>query len=626
VFVAIAAFVVYSMTGTKDAASRVQRSTEISSAYTEARYEVLNVRFAAELHLKDMTPESRAAFDDAVNTAVAALDHIAEIGDPSDQAVIDGLYAETLPALASVQRLFLALERGEPFNEPLPDANTVERMDNRLKPNAIAREAEATAALSELIAAEDEALRVTVAVTGIGALLVVGLLWGLNISSRREANHQYELAQLRTAALTDSLTGLGNHRAFIEELRRQVARSVRHDEPLALALIDIDEFKQVNDTWGHGHGDVVLRDVAKLLNDFTREEDYAFRIGGDEFALILPHSEGDGAHNAMEKLRANCSVRFNGGPTLSIGVGNARYCEGDESVLRQQADSALYEAKLKGRNATITFVPTADSRPVFPAAKIAALRELLDAEHMEAAFQPIWGLNEQKLLAHEALARIPAGYDLPGPQLAFEIAERIGKSAELDQLCRSAILKRAADIPRGSLLFVNISPYSLTHTTFSPEALAKEFTDAGISVDRVVLEVTERSTVSVPVIAAAVAQLRAVGFKTALDDVGAGNAGLQMLRQIPVDYVKIDRTVLVGAMQNTMGRAAVMAIVAFASQAGALVVAEGVEDQSMLELVRWIAEGGDEVKDSLVYAVQGYLLGYPSPVISTGEAPTELAA
>lgn len=627
VFVAIAVFVVHSMSGTKDASENVQRSTAIRNAYDDARYEVLNVRYTAELHIKDMTPESRGAFDDAVNDATTAFDHIAEIGDPSDRAVIEELYADTLPALASVQRLFLALERGEPFNEPIPGPDIVERMENALKPNAIAREAEAATALTQMTEAEERALRFTVAVCGIGFLLAVGLLWGLSISSRREANHQYELGQLRTAALTDSLTGLGNHRAFIEELRRQVARATRHNEPLSLALIDIDEFKEVNDTWGHGRGDTVLKEIAKLMDDGTRQEDYAFRIGGDEFALILPHSEGDAAVRAMTNLRLLATKSMQDGrPTLSIGLASVRDCEGDETVLRQQADSALYQAKLQGRNAVVTFVRSADSRPAFPAAKIAAVRTLLADGKMEAAFQPIWGLTGHNLIAHEALARIPAEYDISGPQLAFDIAERIGKSAELDHLCRTTILSRAHEIPEGSLLFVNVSPYTLTHSTFSAASMVREFEEAGVSPERIVLEITEHSTVSVPVIAAAAATLRAAGFKIALDDVGAGNAGLQMLRRVPVEYVKIDRSVLVSALDDPMGRAAVMAIVAFASQSGALVVAEGIEDSAMLELVRWIAEGGDDADEGLIYAVQGYLLGYPSAVLASGEPPDQLAA
>jgi EAL domain-containing protein (putative c-di-GMP-specific phosphodiesterase class I) len=263
---------------------------------------------------------------------------------------------------------------------------------------------------------------------------------------------------------------------------------------------------------------------------------------------------------------------------------------------------------------------------VFPAAKINALRKLIHDGAMTAAFQPIWNLKSGSLLAHEALARIPEEFDISGPQLAFDIAERIGKCAELDQVCRKAILERAPGIAEGSLLFVNVSPYTLTHATFSPAAIVEEFRAAGFDPARVVLEITERSSVAVPIIEAAVAELREAGFKIALDDVGAGNAGLEMLRRVPVEYVKIDRGVILSALRDTMGRAAVMAIVAFASQAGALVVAEGIEDDAMMDLVRWIASGGDDQAESMIYAVQGYLLGYPSAEITAEEKSNQLAA
>jgi len=206
------------------------------------------------------------------------------------------------------------------------------------------------------------------------------------------------------------------------------------------------------------------------------------------------------------------------------------------------------------------------------------------------------------------------------------MAERIGKSAELDQACRAAILRSAPAIPDGSLLFVNVSPYALTHASFSANGLAAEFASAGLPVDRVVLEITERSTVSVSLVERAVKDLRTAGFKIALDDVGSGSAGFEMLRRVPVEFVKLDRAALARALADPLGRAAVIAIAAFSAQAGALVVAEGIEDARMMELVRWIAAGGDEPGDSMVYAVQGFLLGKPAPEVSAGEPPAQLAA
>ena len=624
VFVGIGVFVVRSMMAARDAASEAHRASDISIAYDEARYRITAVQVAAETHLRAPTPQTRAAFDAAVEAAIASFDTLRSVGDPEDIAITNALYERELPALETVRRIFLSLERGEPITEEIPPADTAARILQTLEPRAEQRQEESATRLTGLVEDQERNVRITVGVCAAGLLLVLALVLAIHAFGRREARNQAELHRLRTAALTDSLTGLGNHRAFVEELRRQVARAARHNEELALAVLDVDEFKDINDTWGHARGDAVLVEVAGLLNLYSRQEDYAFRIGGDEFAMILPHSDDRTALAAMERLRQAVARALKDGPTLSIGVTSARNAEGDEGVLRQQADSALYEAKLKGRNAAVLFVPSDGARPVFPAAKIAGLRRLLADGAVNAVFQPIWGLTDGNLIAHEALARIPEEYEIDGPQLAFDIAERIGKSAELDSLCRAAIVSSARSLPEDGLLFVNVSPYTLTHAAFSADALAEEFAAAGFEPGRVVLEITERSTVSVAIIEFAVEKLREAGFRMALDDVGAGNAGLEMLRRVPVDYVKIDHDVLVSALENTMARAAVMAIAAFAAQAGTLVVAEGIENEPMLELVRWIASGGDDPATSMVFAVQGYLLGHPKP--ATGGATREQAA
>jgi diguanylate cyclase (GGDEF)-like protein len=626
VFIGIAGFVVHSSIQTRDTSREVKRSAKISRAYDNARYAVLNVQLAAAAHLKAPTPQTREHFDATVDRAIAALNAIRDTGSDKDRALVGALYQKELPALDAVRRIFLAMERGEPIVEAIPDAATADRILSTLAAPAYAREQSAAADLNTLTSDQTANVRITVAVCTVGLLLVLALLAGVQSFSSRDARQRTELLQLRTAALTDSLTGLGNHRAFLEELRRQVAGAHRHDQTLTLATIDVDEFKNVNDTWGHGRGDSVLRDVAGLLNEFTRREDYVFRIGGDEFAIILPRTNGDDAGRAMERLRQGAARSLKDGPTLSIGVADACNSHGDETVLRQQADSALYEAKLRGRDATVVFAPSAGTKPVFPAAKINALRRLLSEGSVDAAFQPIWSLADSSLLGHEALARIPDEYNIAGPHLAFAIAERLGKCAELDATCRAAVVARLSEIGGDTLLFANLSPYTLSHASFSASALAAEFAAGGFPPHRVVLEISERSTVAVPVIEAAVGQLHAAGFQVALDDVGTGNAGLEMLRRVPVEFVKIDRDVLKSAINDTMGKAAVMAIVAFAAQAGAHVVADGVEDHRMMELVRWVAAGGDEVTTSMVYAVQGFLLGHPSSEFTSGERPSELAA
>lgn len=311
---------------------------------------------------------------------------------------------------------------------------------------------------------------------------------------------------------------------------------------------------------------------------------------------------------------------------MSIGFATLDPVTRDISILQEQAYAALGEAKRRGRNLVFGY----DARTAGPATyagKSSELRRLLNQGGLRAVFQPIWELGSGRLLAFEALTRLPPGFDIRGPFEAFEIAERIGRAHELDMHCRHAIIATAGGLPDGISLFVNVSPYTLSHQQPCPcvadkgpfanwaEAFAEEFRSGGIEPSSVVLEITERSAIAAEFLAARVRELRAAGFRIALDDVGAGNAGLEMLRLLEADYVKIDRGVLLSAMESAKGRAAFAAIVAFAGVAGARVIAEGIEDEEMLELVR---RGGlpDGQRSFEVHGVQGYLLGKPGELES----------
>jgi len=430
------------------------------------------------------------------------------------------------------------------------------------------------------------------------------------------------VAHLRERATTDPLTGLGNHRAYHEEAGRALAHAARHGEPLALALIDLDDFKLINDQHGHTQGDRVLAALGALLRG-RRAEDRAFRLGGDEFALLLPATTQERAATALERLRQEAGPRLSGA-TLSVGLaarvpddgaGNTGDAggAGDLATLREQADAALYEAKRRGRNAVVTFGEIAGDAAIVSGATILAVRRLLAERAVTVAFQPIWDLERGVVLAYEALARPDPSYGLSGPQEAFDVAERIGRAHELDALCRAAILARAHELPRDALLFLNLSPASLDHALLAGETLVEATAAAGLTPARVVLEITERSLTRPAIVIREATRLRALGFKIALDDVGAGNAGLEMLRSLPVDYLKIDRAVVAGAPTDTTTRSVLAAILAFAREAGTFVIAEGIETEAMLDFVD---RAGREPTGRTVRAVQGYLLGRPSATIS----------
>jgi diguanylate cyclase (GGDEF)-like protein len=448
---------------------------------------------------------------------------------------------------------------------------------------------------------------------------VVSLLIGIGlfyVLGGRTLARRHSLVVKR--ATRDSLTDLLNHRSFQEELARAIAVAIRREEPLTLALVDLDDFKFTNDRYGHRKGDEVLAEAASLLGR-GRAEDQAFRIGGDEFALLMPGIDVAEARVGLDRRLATARVGATA-PSFTIGV--AAMPAGtrtDPAVLWEQADAALYEGKRIGSQ-IVVFDEVAELTSIVTPAKIQALRSLLDEPRVGTAFQPIWDLQDGRVLGLEALARPWDGYGFDGPADMFAVAEKIGRAHELDAICRSAALARAHEIPEGVLLFLNVNPQTLTHGELDGDRLLRSVATAGLDPSQVVLEITERSDARLTQVVADATRLRELGFRLALDDVGAGNAGLEMLRELPVDFVKIDQTIIAAALADVHAQAVLLAIIAYAGRAGAYVIAEGIESEQILAFVRNAEElhmqNGPPIKGG-----QGYLLGRPSPDISQLTAP-----
>jgi len=414
-----------------------------------------------------------------------------------------------------------------------------------------------------------------------------------------------DLNRFKQASLTDYLTGLGNHRAYQENLVRNIAECWNTGSVVTIALVDVDELKVLNDRSGHVSGDRLLASLAGVLRaaDLTS---VPYRLGGDEFALAFVGMSSVTARTRMEEARRVVETQL-GGTTVSIGISTTTPNEPNLLVVREQADAALYEAKRRGRNSVVVFDDIRDEHPMFLPVRVAEVRRLIASGTIGVAFQPIWSIDDRTVIGYEALAR-PGGDDPINPQDAFDIAERIGKAHELDRVCRRAILAKAASLPPDAMLFLNVSPQSLDHDELTGSALVQAVTAAGLTPDRVVLEITERSVARMDVVVREATRLRSLGFRLALDDAGSGNAGLEMLSKLAVDYVKIDREVIVRAQAGAAGRGVLAGIIAIAREMQAQIVAEGIEDSAMLELVRRATR-----HSPIDCAVQGYYLGRPQP-------------
>jgi diguanylate cyclase (GGDEF)-like protein len=408
----------------------------------------------------------------------------------------------------------------------------------------------------------------------------------------------------------DSLTGLGDHRSFQRCLSSSVQAAGERSEGLSLALVDVDRLKFLNDCFGYPEGDEVLSHLAGVLAHASASC-HAFRIGGDEFALVMPGLDASEATALLEGCVVEAAKRD---VSAKITIGFATLCaedEGDFALLTERAASALEEAKRSGRGTVVSFDDVADIVTVVSAAKVSSLCALLDEPRLEIAFQPIWDLEFNCLLGMEALARPWAGYGFEGPAEMFDIAEKIGRAHELDAVCVSATLSRAADIPKGALLFLNINPQALVHDVVTAKSLAAQAHANGLRPEQIVLEITERSDARLGPVVERAEALAELGFKLALDDVGVGNAGIEMLCELPINFLKIDRSIISKVLSSQQARAAFIALALFAYRTDAFVITEGIETDEVMNFVK-NAHHLDMMRDPPIKGAQGYLLGRPS--------------
>ena len=429
--------------------------------------------------------------------------------------------------------------------------------------------------------------------------------------ARRILEDAYDRA--RSESLRDALTGLGNHRGFQEEVERQWAMATRHAMPLALALIDLDDFKQINDVRGHSAGDRVLRDAAATIATYLRRSDSAFRIGGDEFAIVMPGTDADRAHVAVRRLLAGCLDGDDDGVAVSFSAGISAIpgLAQDRDSLFRQAEAALWWGKRHGRTCVTIFDEKHHDAPIAerPPAELSALvAQVAATGAMRAVFQPIYDLATGVPRGFEGLVRPLPGSGFTDTGSMFEAAEATGRTAELDIACLNMVMETSARLRLPGTLAINLSPRTMERDDFSVHALTRIIARHGLDPRRIVLELTEREGVEdIGRLRQAVDACRVAGIRLAADDVGAGNAGLRLLSQLRFDIVKIDLSLVQGGAVRDASLEVVRTLRDLADRWGALVVAEGIETPHQLDVVRSLG----------IPAGQGYLLGRPTDRPST---------
>ena len=403
--------------------------------------------------------------------------------------------------------------------------------------------------------------------------------------------------RLQGLAHEDPLTGLSNHRHFQEKLGEAVRRAAREDGRLALMILDIDNFKRINDARGHPFGDQVLKGAGERLRGAMAGVGRPARLGGDEFAVILPGTSREQAFALCESARAAMAAFSTGDFKLRCSGGIACYPDDARSAtdLVQLADGALYWAKSSGRSRSRMYDP--EHVMVVSEEQRAEFRTLLEQPHaVRPVFQPLVSLPAGEIVGYEALARFDDGRGLP-PSWWFAQAHRFGLGLKLEaEAVRVAMAQPGR--PPGTFLSVNLSPSALR----SPQVRAVLPDD----LSGLVIEITEQEEIlheDNEALQKALAPLRARGARIAVDDAGAGYAGLQQVLRMQADVIKLDRSLVSGVNTDRVKAALVRSLVHFAAETDADLCAEGIET---IEELQTLGELG-------VSLAQGFALGRPAP-------------
>ena len=415
----------------------------------------------------------------------------------------------------------------------------------------------------------------------------------------------------RQDSLLDGLTGLGNHRAFQEELRRQLEHATRHKSPLSLLLIDVDDLKKVNDEHGHATGDELLSAVGRIAMSAIRRGDRAFRVGGDEFAVVLPNADVEtGLTVARRMLAGALNGAFTGNTvepfSLSIGISAFPAPSTLGDLLYRHADAALYWCKRHGRTNAVAYDPGrhgvhADDRSIEDLS--AALGTILAEKSLRPVYQPIFSLTTGEPIGYEGLIRPTDAAPMADASSLFAAAERADRTVELDMACLEVVASGVNGLEPGMYLSVNLSPRTLESDLFHPVELTAIFNRRGIAPEQLVIELTEREEVQdLQQLRRNAAACRRAGMRLAADDVGAGNAGLRLLSEIHFDIVKIDLSLVQGGILHDPSHGVLRALQELAARWSATIIAEGVETGEQLAVVRELG----------ITAGQGYLLGRPA--------------
>jgi diguanylate cyclase (GGDEF)-like protein len=430
--------------------------------------------------------------------------------------------------------------------------------------------------------------------------------------SRRTREKQRADERIRFLAHHDAMTGLPNRARFMECLQEALAACAERGPGAALHYIDLDRFKDINDTLGHDAGDALIVAAADRLRAIARPQDIVARIGGDEFALLQLQIEA--AADAV--ILAQRVVVTMGKPfhlnghesvvTASVGVAMAPEDGRDATRLMKCADLALHKSKAEGRNCVRAFASEMDAELQARLMLERAIREAALHERFELHYQPLLRMADEQLTGFEALLRLPGDDGFISPAVFIPVAEEMGLIGRIGAWVLREACRTAAMWPEGLTISVNLSPAQFA-TGSVYDAVKSALSESGLAAPRLELEITESLLLdNTESVLTELHRLKALGVAIAMDDFGTGYSSLSYLWRFPFDKIKIDRafmTAFDAADENV--ETIIRTIVALGRSLKMEITVEGVENGRQVEFLR----------DVRCDQVQGFYFGRPMPGI-----------
>jgi diguanylate cyclase (GGDEF)-like protein len=441
--------------------------------------------------------------------------------------------------------------------------------------------------------------------TGL-AFLIPAIAWYQRTKEKQQADRR-----IRFLAHHDDLTGLANRAQLVEKLENALAVLPSKGDCLAVYFIDLDRFREVNDTLGHDGGDFLLKTIAERLRTIIRVGDFAARLGGDEFIIVQTGIDDKAQAEAFARRITSALIapmKFGENEivaTVSIGISLAPSDGADPERLLKSADLALYKSKADGRNCFRFFDPEMDEAMQARTALEKTLRDAVLHERFILHYQPLFEISNKSLIGFEALIRLPAEDGTLIPPLTFiPVAEDMRLIDQIGTWVLRKACMTAATWPAPLTVAVNLSPAQFETGNVST-IVKSALKDAGLTPNRLELEITESLLLgSTDAILAELQTLKEIGVAIVMDDFGTGYSSLSYLWRFPFDKIKIDRCFMQGVDASGKNAGTVVkTIIALGRELDMRITVEGVETSEQVAFLNGI--NADQV--------QGYFFGRPVP-------------